>query len=192
MSVTAMIDFRNYALLVGNITTLHETSKDASDKDNIQYMTDSNLKVVDFDKVKECYHSLYARSKQKDLISSADALAKTSESLVLIEFKNGNMQNSDQKRKVKEKLRDSLLLLSGIIDKSIAYSRVNVDFVLVYNEDKDKSRLDISKHFLGKGGEELIRFDLERFKHVYLREIHTYTKAEFSYYLDELIDCISN
>ena len=145
-----MIDFRNYALLVGNITTLHETSKDASNKDNIQYMTDSNVKVVDFDKVKECYHNLYAQDNQKDLISSADALAKTSESLVLIEFKNGNMQNSDQKRKVKEKLRDSLLLLSGIIDKSTAYSRVNVDFVLVYNEDKDKPRLSISKHILRK------------------------------------------
>lgn len=192
MSVTAMIDFRNYALLVGNITTLHETSKDASNKDNIQYMTDSNVKVVDFDKVKECYHNLYAQDNQKDLISSADALAKTSESLVLIEFKNGNMQNSDQKRKVKEKLRDSLLLLSGIIDKSIAYSRVNVDFVLVYNEDKDKSRLSISKHISGNANEEFIRFDLKRFKHVYLREIHTYTKAEFNRYLGKLIDCIAN
>lgn len=190
MSATAMIDFKDYELLVSNITTLHETSKDASDKDNIQYMTDSNVKVVDFDKVKECYHNLYAQDNQKDLISSADALAKTSESLVLIEFKNGNMQNSDQKRKVKEKLRDSLLLLSGIIDKSIAYSRVNVDFVLVYNEDKDKSRLSISKHILREANEELIRFDLERFKHVYLREIHTYTKAEFNRYLGELIDCI--
>lgn len=65
MSVTAMINFKDYELLVSNITTLHETSKDASDKENIQYMTDSNLKVVDFDKVKECYHSLYAHSRQK-------------------------------------------------------------------------------------------------------------------------------
>lgn len=60
-----MIDFKDYDLFISNITTLHETSKDASDKDNIQYMTDSNVKVVDFDKVKECYHNLYAQDNQK-------------------------------------------------------------------------------------------------------------------------------
>ena len=37
----------------------------------------------------------------------------------------------------------------------------------------------------GKGNEELIRFDLERYKHLYFHEVHTYTKAEFDKYIEE-------
>ena len=47
------------------------------------------------------------------------------------------------------------------------------------------SREAIAKHFLGKAKEELIRFDLERFKTLYFRNVHTYSKEEFKAYWEK-------
>ena len=53
------MNLNDYTLFRDNKTTLKETSKDDSDKMNVQYLTESNLSVVDFDRVKTCYANQY-------------------------------------------------------------------------------------------------------------------------------------
>lgn len=113
--------------------------------------------------------------------------------IIFLEFKNGIVNN----RNIKDKARDSLLIFLGIIKKSIEYSRRYIDFVVVYNAEKNPvssqekerrlqetpSRVSIATCLMNKAGEEFIRFDLERYKTLYYRNIHTYTKENFDRYL---------
>ena len=90
-----------------------------------------------------------------------------------------------------------VILLLGLL--IISLTPIMITDIVVYNEEKNPlpnqfkkqavsdapSRIAIGKYFLSKGNEELIRFDLERYKHLYFREVHTYTKAEFDKYIEE-------
>lgn len=186
-----MIKIDDYDILCDNKMTLKELSKDDSDNENIEYVTDSMLVATNFDLVKRLYTNSLGLSEE--VVSSADALVETNDSIALIEFKNGTVVN----REIKNKARDSLLILCDIIEKEISYTRKYLDFVLVYNESKNplpnqytkgvvrdsSSRLNISKYFLQKGKEEIVLYDLNRYKGIYFREIHTYTQEEFEEYL---------
>lgn len=55
-------------------------------------------------------------------------------SWTIIEFKNGDMKS--EKRRVKDKIRDSLLLFCDITEMRIAETRKAMDFILVYNIEK--------------------------------------------------------
>lgn len=48
----------------------------------------------------------------------------------------------------------------------------------------------IGKHVSQKAGEELIRFDLERFKSLYFRDVHTYTEKEFETYIKKRFESL--
>ena len=186
-----MIKIDDYDILCDNKMTLKELSKDDSDNENIEYVTDSMLVATNFDLVKRLYTNSLGLSEE--VVSSADALVETNDSIALIEFKNGTVVN----REIKNKARDSLLILCDIIEKEISYTRKYLDFVLVYNESKNplpnqytkgvvrdsSSRLNISKYFLQNGKEEIVLYDLNRYKGIYFREIHTYTQEEFEEYL---------
>ena len=52
-----LIKFEDYPILQGHLSTLQEISIDDHEKDNVQYMTDSQRMAVNFDKVKEEYIS---------------------------------------------------------------------------------------------------------------------------------------
>lgn len=192
-----MIDLDTYEIFRVNKTTLKETSKDASERESVQYMTDSPIEVVDFDKVKRHYANHLHLSEE--CAASVDALVKTEENLLMIEFKNGKVNN----RNVKDKVRDSLLFFCDITGKNISYTRENLEFIVVYNQEKNPlpnqlkkqtartiqdspSREAIGKYFLKKGNEEFIRFDLERYKRLYFREVHTYSPEEFDEYMKEI------
>lgn len=113
-----------------------------------------------------------------------------------IEFKNGQVNN----RNIKDKARDSLLVFLEIIGENIAFSRSNIDFIVVYNLEKNPlpkqvqkgqlqetpSRVSIADHFMGKARKEFICFDLERYERLYYRNIHTYSKERFGEYLQAL------
>ena len=87
-----------------------------------------------------------------------------------------------------------------IIGENIAFSRSNIDFIVVYNLEKNPlprqvqkgqlqetpSRVSIADHFMGKSRKEFIRFDLERYERLYYRNIHTYSKEKFEEYLQAL------
>lgn len=52
MRGTAVIRLKDYDIFSTHITSLKESSKDDSDKNNIQYMKMSTVDVVDFDAIR--------------------------------------------------------------------------------------------------------------------------------------------
>lgn len=193
-----MIDWKKYKIFSDNASNLKEISKDDSDKENIHYMTESLKEAVDFDAVKTNYANVLKLSEE--CASSVDGLFEATECLVFIEFKNGKMKG--EKQKVKEKVRDSLLIFCDITGKHIADTREWSEFILVYNIDKNPmpnqvkkeavqesySRVEIAKHFSNKAKKEFIRFDLEKFKTLYFKEVHTYSEDEFQDYLKKRVE----
>lgn len=189
-----MINWKKYKIFSDNISTLKEISKDDSKKDDIHYMTESLKEAVNFDDVKTVYTNGLQLSEET--AASVDGIFEAGDRLVFVEFKNGDMGN--QKRKVKDKIRDSLLLFCDVTGKQIADTREWMEFVLVYNINKNpipnqlarervqesQSRVDIAKYFTAKAQKEFIRFDLEKFKTLYFKEVHTYSEDEFKEYLE--------
>ncbi|OEJ14040.1 hypothetical protein BFL38_04715 [Brachyspira hampsonii] len=78
-------------ILKNNIDTLKNTSKDFSNKNNIQYMTESKINVINFDKVVIEYKNKYCI---ENLTKSNDALYISNENYYFIEFKNGKLKNN--------------------------------------------------------------------------------------------------
>lgn len=184
-----MIDLNDYSILYNNKSTLKETSKDNSEKNNIQYMTESQLEVIDFDKVKTQYNNNL--NLTEEYAKSVDALMVNFalNKIFFIEFKNGDMKN--EKSKVNSKVKDSLLIFCDIIKKNISYTRKNLIFILVYNESKnksknEKSKRDIAQHIHNKAKENVIRFGFEKLKRLYFKEVYTYTEKEFADYLQKI------
>ena len=189
-----MINLELYPILLDNRESLRETSKDDSDPNDIQYMTSSETEVVNFDLVKRRYVNGLGLSE--DAITSVDAIVPLEDRILFVEFKNGRVNN----RNIKDKARDSLLVFLGIIGGDITFSRSNIDFVVVYNLEKNPlpkqaekgqlqetpSRVSIANHFMEKAKKEFICFDLERYERIYYRNIHTYSKERFEEYLQTL------
>lgn len=184
-----MIDVMDHEIFACNISTLKEMSKDDSQKIAV-YMTESEIKAVNFDMVKRMYANLLGISEE--CAQSVDTFAVLGDSYVLIEFKNGDMKN--EKSKVKTKILHSLLILCDILKCDITEIRSEFDFILVYNEQKNRdhnrtrsSASEISSHVCGLAREELVRFDLEKFRKLYFRNVHTYTEKEFDEYLSGIV-----
>lgn len=189
-----MIDLQLYPILRDNIESLKITSKDDSDLDNIQYMTSSETEVINFDLVKRRYVNGLGLSE--DAIASVDAILPLEDKILFVEFKNGKVNN----RNIKDKARDSLLVFLEIIGRDIAFSRSNIDFVVVYNREKNPlprqvqkgqfqetpSRVSIANHIMEKAKRKFIAFDLERYEKLYFRNIHTYDEEKFEEYLKKL------
>lgn len=169
-----MIDISEYPILNNHQTSLRKTSKDDNNKNNISFMTESMLRVINFDAVaKE-----YARNhKLKGIPTSNDALFVHDEHMFFIEFKNGVIDKKTQ-HNIKEKIFDSVLILTDILNESISYTRKTIEYILVYNGEKNSRRelaCRVSKmantHFIEKG--------LEKFKGYCFKDVYTYTKEEF-------------
>lgn len=176
----------DFQIFSAHMDTLKEMSKDTSQKP-VQYMTERTDKAVNFDLVKRSYTNSLGLSEET--ASSCDTLLFLPNGTLMIEFKNGKIETS----KVKTKIRDSLLLYGDITGKSIAGIRSSVDFILVYNASKNalqcnssvSSKNSIVNHVTKRAKTELIRFDLERFQTLYFRTVHTYTPKEFECFLIE-------
>ena len=132
-------------------STISKTSRDGSVS-----LVDDDLPVVNFDSVKECYCKKVNRWMQ--LPRSADALYCDRETLYLVEFKNGSLKetlgkrlnpkddeelgiNLGQRDALIEKCKDSVLICSDLWGKRTRWFREHCVFVLVYNEDKNKTAL---------------------------------------------------
>ncbi|MDI9468862.1 MAG: hypothetical protein QM296_01505 [Bacillota bacterium] len=160
-----------------NKSTLRETSKDDSQPGVVQFMTSSNLEVINFDEVKRKYAN--SLGLPENCAASVDAVIPYGGGVLFVEFKNGRVDN----RNIKDKIRDSLLIFLGIIQKDIEYSREKIDFILVYNQEKNPSRIDIGNYVMHKANDELVLFDLKRYKKLYFRNVHTYSQKTFEAYL---------
>jgi hypothetical protein len=187
-----MVSLKEYGVFRDNMSILKELSKDDHGDGNVQYMTDSLIGAVDFDIVKRKYANKLGLTEE--VATSVDALLQVSNGVVFVEFKNGKMKNTS----ITNKIKDSLLIFCDIIGETIKSTRDTIDFVLVYNEEKnwrarqdvqkgkskeEKHRSMIGKHYMKKANKELILFGLEKYKTLYFREVHTYTESEFENFL---------
>ena len=158
-------------------TTLKQTSYD--DAKN-EYMTEAEYPVIDFDAVKEAY--LLKNGAKVEELKSADALVKSTKKRVFIEFKNGSM--SKEKKGVKEKMKDSMFILADLLDCTIEYVRSNVDFIIVYNKDKNprsSQSMDSFADIVSKLGKDRIcRFGFDNYRKLYFKNIVTYNNEQFN------------
>lgn len=155
------------------------TLKRASlDKEKNEYMTESTIEVINFDKIpKE-----YARGKGwLGVPKSNDALYMDSSSWTFIEFKNGSIDKVDVYRKI----YDSIIMLIDLkIVPDFDFVRNNISYILVCKKDRfsaqeSPSRAAIYAHTQNCAKSETILFDLEKLKSFLLSEVHTYSPEEF-------------
>jgi hypothetical protein len=184
-----MFNVRAVNILHKNIRPLKETSKYRYE-DSDYYMTDSMIDVVNFDLVKNEYVKDMSLS---ELPESNDAFyVDDTEEMCFIEFKGGRL-NKEKIYGIRLKIFDSLLILKDIININISHTRTNLNYILVYNENKNplssdednviqvsKSRVAIGDYLMKKGRLKLIRFNLERFEKLYFKNVFTITEEEFN------------
>lgn len=181
-----MIDLSAFELFQQNIKPLGETSKDTA---NGQYLISSNIQAISFDDVKTKYTASLHISDEK--ACSVDALIQCGETTLMVEFKNGKVSSSE----IKNKIWDSLLIFSDITGKLVSDTRLEMDFFLVYNKERNplnhqeqkmiaesEARDALVNSILRVAGKELIRFQLDNFE-LYFRKVHTYTAEQFEDYL---------
>ena len=91
-------------------------------------MSESELKVISFDKVTK----RYCEDKGKKVVpKSVDSLIYEDKKSIFIEFKNGVLDDEDD---IINKIKDSLLIYYDIVETRISETRYSLDFILVYNK----------------------------------------------------------
>lgn len=125
-----MIDLSKSKELINYKKSLKEIS---FDKTNKQYMTQSEFKAVDFDCVKDAY---YSGLRSNDALIITDSLRGN---FLFIEFKNGIIESKLEKEKIRSKIGESLLILNDIIQENLTFDKQNINFILVYNKNKNTS-----------------------------------------------------
>lgn len=175
------------------VNSLKEISYDDRNK---EYMTELSDRTIHFDKVSDQYAIL----KGKNNLKSIDGLYTEGFSKIFIEFKNGrivsgNEVNKNKLKKIEGKILSSETILCDMIGEEQEYMKDNIDFILVYSEEKNKdykkeevvkispSLEKLSIGFLKLGKKEFIKFGLEKYKGSHFKEVHTYTKEEFEGYM---------
>lgn len=183
-------------LKIYNTSTLKQTSKD--DK-NEEYMTESTIRVINFDSVGGDKYS--KNNKLNIQLKTNDVLfLHNDKKYTFIEFKNGKLLDKTNKIDIKKlkdielKILNSLFVLGDIEEKSLSSLKEITDYILVYNEEKNtpnerNSISEIGNYFINQGNissektkterEEIICFGLEKFKGYCFKNIHTYSKEEF-------------
>ena len=113
------VQYDNIEIFNRNGATLKETSWD-KDGENPGYMTDSEIHVINFDKVKKSYIKDMGLSCTP---CSNDALyIGEDEKAYFIEFKNGLVDNKTVYN-IYNKIYDSLLIFNDIIQENISFCR---------------------------------------------------------------------
>ncbi|GHT61350.1 hypothetical protein FACS1894109_19830 [Spirochaetia bacterium] len=169
--------------------TLEKTSEDVNKPGNSvqsgRYMTACRKPVVNFDKFKGEF--IRGMALPEAPLSCDAFYMSASGELFLIEFKNGRIE-AKKNFEIKVKIFESLLILLEKLDKTIEFTRRNLTFILVYNEDisHGQSQFDntdgllaIQHNIFALSRSPMIRFGLHRFKNIYFKEIYTYSRAEF-------------
>ena len=183
-------------LKIYNTSTLKQTSKDDN---NEEYMTESQIKVINFDSVGG---DKYTRNNNLSIqLKTNDVLFLHSDRrYTFIEFKNGKLLDKSNRIDIKKlkdielKILNSMFVLGDIEEKSLSSLKEITDYVLVYNEEKNtpnerNSISEIGNYFINQGNissektktekEEIICFGLEKFKGYCFKNVHTYSKEEF-------------
>lgn len=180
---------------------LKNISKDATTQ---EIMCDSDSFAIDFDEVMRKYCGDLGRDtlRSVDSIFSVSPKNKSdshSKALIFLEFKNGriadkkNMTGKEVEsfgktkeiREIEQKIKDSLLVFCDIAGWTISNTRQRVNFILVYDKDKNSSRNEIKEHFSKKGGNNIMSLGFGKLKGVFFKEVHTLSKQEFREFLSK-------
>lgn len=189
-----MIHFEDYNILsINNDTTLKEVS---FDRNNNEYMSTSEIKVINFDRVKEEYFEGVKVSKteedggsppesggstnekdEENLPKSCDALYFGKDEIIyFIEFKNGKLKG--EWNNIRIKILDSLLIFSDITEKNLKFTRSNSCFILVYNENKNQKYF-VRNQVTSKSKKGILTEQIDRYKNMYFKEVYFYNEDEF-------------
>ncbi len=173
----------NQELFNKNLQSLKQISFDKSNND---YLVTLKRQAIDFDNFKKDYcRKIHVHENNT---SSADALMVHKGKLLMIEFKNGylsKMRSSDLEMMLKNKMLHSLIMFCDVTNKTTSFTRKNMVFILVYNEEKNKvSKNYIKKHIAKKARTNFLRFGLDKFPESFYNEVLTLTPKEFYRYLD--------
>lgn len=163
--------------LLNHITTLKKSSWD---KQKREYMCESKMKVINFDKIPKAYN----RGKGWSILpKSNDALyIDVKGQWYFIEFKNGSINSGE----IYKKLFDSIvMLLDEKIIPDIQFVRDNINYILVYNSNKYgkvanyPARESIYRYTFERAEEEEKLFDIDKFEQYLFKATHTYTPSLF-------------
>ena len=199
-----MNDLRTYEIFQRNLSTLKETCVDTHDGIPVPQLTRSERVAINFDKVKEDYIQDLQLAQTP---ASNDALFETEDgAVVFVEFKNGYL-DSKKGYELTKKIYDSMLIFSDITGITIGTSRNMMDYILVYNQEKNKehqsalerenpatsvqespsyNRFGDIVSSLGKT--ETVLFRLKKFENYLFRKVHTYNEEQFERYLSSLTE----
>ena len=161
-----MISYRNFE------KTLKDISLDTSRN---EAMTESLQKVVDFDDFSEKFYRQVNNSAYK--AKSVDALCLLDNRWCMIEFKNGNYDVKD----VRKKIEPSLAVFLFNSDVKVNDFKENSIFILVYNKE-NKDRI---YHLLGKKANmEIKRFGVNNIKGIFFKDVKILDKEKFEQFID--------
>lgn len=167
----------NLPELLNHTTTLKKSSWD---KQKREYMCESKMKVINFDKIPKIYN----RGKGGSILSkSNDALYIDAKGQwYFIEFKNGSINSGE----IYKKLFDSIvMLLDEKIIPDIQFVRDNINYILVYNSNKygkmanSPARESIYRYTFERAEEEEKLFDIDKFEQYLFKATHAYTPSLF-------------
>lgn len=195
-----MLKLSDYRMFRENMATLKETSVDKRDEEHLEYMTESDREVVNFDRVKEKYIEhlgLSVAPKSNDALFD-DGRGK----VIFVEFKNGYI-NPKKQFDIRKKIYDSTLIYSDIVSEKISKMRTYMEYILVYNEDANKDNPEISekkekyvqrsasfddfaKAVSQLAEDKYVGFGIKMFENYCFKRVHTYTEKEFEEYLESL------
>lgn len=153
--------------------------KASYDDANKQYMCESNITVIHFDKIP----NEYTRGRGWSFgPKSNDALyIDKNRHWYFIEFKNGGINTGDIYRKIYDSL---LILLEWRIIPNLDFVRSNITYILVYNEVKYgecyPARNQTYNYIAGLAQKETRLFGIDKFEQYLFYKTHTYTKEEFN------------
>ncbi len=169
----------------GKRTSLKETSYDFA---HDEYMTESNIAVIDFDKVKTDYMNKHKHSEED--AKSVDAIARGKDGILyMIEFKNGKFKNEADN--IREKVKDSLLILFDLCKKRLEDARKEIVFVLVINSSHAALTEQDKLAILGanKSGKASTVCKLDRIARVFVKKVLIYDRDELEIkLLSKLVD----
>ncbi len=167
-----------------------KTMRDLSvDSTNKEYMTDSLVQAIDFDRVKDQFTSGIGYRDCKSPMSN-DALYIDSDGThYFIEFKNGANITPHE---LSQKNYDSTIILAMLLSEKLEALKDNLQYILVYNEEKNteeflikryvqksKERDSIGKLFSKKANTTFVFFQQDFFKGYLFSEVFTLNKKEF-------------
>ena len=188
-----MLELKELEHFSDELTSLKETSYD---EDNDAYLTNLDVIVYDFDKIKERYVKELKTCLSLSSIPSFrsnDALYNKNGKLIFIEFKNGCITSKMGKEQIRSKISESLLILTDILDAKLQEIRKLICYVLVYNRDKNElfeKQRRTSKYKLFTGIANLAKTnhlikEFDRYR-VFFHKVYTINEDELEEILDSL------